>query len=156
MPFHGEQLERETYEVLTSMARQMLVESGTLATLDVVHSAWLKLAPHTFTGEAEFKVVASHAMRQVLADYARAKSAQKRRPGHLTFSDGVIAVVPLVDLHRALEELHAADLRSYEVTVLRYLGGMTVKEVADHLEVSERTVKNVWRLTRAWLADRLS
>ena len=37
------------------------------------------------------------------------------------------------------------------VVELRFFGGLTEPEAAKILEVSERTVRNDWSITRAWL-----
>jgi DNA-directed RNA polymerase specialized sigma24 family protein len=42
------------------------------------------------------------------------------------------------------------------VVELWFFGGLSVKEAAVALEVSERTVKEDWRFARAWLARELS
>ncbi|MFO0983383.1 MAG: ECF-type sigma factor [Planctomycetota bacterium] len=39
---------------------------------------------------------------------------------------------------------------------LRFFGGLQVDEVAKHLGISERTVRNEWRVARAWLLDKMS
>jgi DNA-directed RNA polymerase specialized sigma24 family protein len=39
---------------------------------------------------------------------------------------------------------------------LKYFGGLTVREIAEVLHVSEETVARDWRLARAWLLRELS
>ena len=39
-----------------------------------------------------------------------------------------------------------------KVVELRFFGGLSVKETAAVLEISEESVARVWRLARAWLA----
>jgi RNA polymerase sigma factor (sigma-70 family) len=63
--------------------------------------------------------------------------------------------VDVIDLDRALTELAELDPRRARVVELRYFGGLTVPEVADHLGLSPRTVELDWRGARAWLAARL-
>ena len=56
----------------------------TLQTTALVHEAYLKLfegAERGFSSEVHFLAVASRVMRQVLVDYARARSTQKRSGG---------------------------------------------------------------------------
>jgi DNA-directed RNA polymerase specialized sigma24 family protein len=42
------------------------------------------------------------------------------------------------------------------VVELRYFGGLSVKETAYALEVSERTVENDWSVARVWLRQKMS
>jgi len=39
---------------------------------------------------------------------------------------------------------------------MRYFGGMSEEEIAEHLNVSSRTVKRDWAIARAWLHAELS
>ena len=58
-------------------------------------------------------------------------------------------------VHAALDRLAQLDGRQAQVMTLRYLGGMTVAEVAAALGISVTTVEHDWRLARAWLAGQL-
>jgi RNA polymerase sigma factor (sigma-70 family) len=51
----------------------------------------------------------------------------------------------------ALRKLEAFDPRKSEVVMLRFYLGMTVKEVADTLGLSPRTIDDDWCIARAWL-----
>ena len=37
----------------------------------------------------------------------------------------------------------------------RFFGGLTNREVGEHLDISETTVEADWRFARAWLVDAL-
>jgi RNA polymerase sigma-70 factor (ECF subfamily) len=54
-----------------------------------------------------------------------------------------------------LTGLALRDARQHRVAELRLFGAMTVEEIATALAVSERTVKEDWRLAKIWLAKRL-
>ena len=58
--------------------------------------------------------------------------------------------------NEALSQLASLSPRQAHVAELRLLGGLAVREVAEVLGVSERTVKDDWRVARAWLASRLA
>ena len=58
----------------------------------------------------------------------------------------------VLDLDEALTGLALRDTRQHRVAELRLFGAMTVEEIAATLSVSERTVKEDWRLAKAWLA----
>ncbi len=135
----------------------------TLQPTALVHEAYLRLfamqdAPRD---REHFLAIAAMAMRQILADHARRRTADKRGGGksRSNLDDAVAAgSVPadepdedLVALHEALERLAKADERRYKVVEMRFLGGLTVEETARALQLSERTVESDWRAARAWL-----
>ena len=64
-------------------------------------------------------------------------------------------VKELIALDEALTNLAAADPRKAQVVELRYFGGLSVKETAAVLKVSEDTVARDWRTARAWLLSEL-
>src|SRR6476620_11169313 len=72
------------YEELRRIARRQLRHEGvghTLNTTALVHEAYLRLATPSHLdigGRAEFLAIAATAMRRVLIDYARQRTAQKR------------------------------------------------------------------------------
>jgi RNA polymerase sigma factor (TIGR02999 family) len=125
----------------------------------LVHEAYLKLDHQQrvdWKSRAHFFSIASHMMRRVLVDHARARAAVKRGE-HLTLAldDVDVAVAgPSVDIlavHRALEKLAALDPRQSRLIELRFFGGLTVEEAAAVLDIAPVTVKRDWALARAWL-----
>ncbi len=56
----------------------------------------------------------------------------------------------------ALKALSAMDERKGRVVELRFFGGLSVKETAQVLGISEDTVWRDWRLAKAWLLRELS
>ncbi|MEZ4318783.1 MAG: ECF-type sigma factor [Myxococcota bacterium] len=151
------------YDRLRVLADRYLHRSGseTLRPTALVHEAWMKLqASGGFEGEEHFRAVAAKAMRQILVDRARAKARLKRGENPVRTSLGGVpgeeVEVDVIDLNHALEELERVDPRGARVVELRFFGGLSVDEVATLLEVSPRTVAASWRLSRAWLVDRLA
>ena len=55
-------------------------------------------------------------------------------------------------LEDALERLEAISPRQCRVVELRFFGGLSVVETARFLEISASTVKDEWRVAKAWLA----
>ena len=103
-------------------------------------------------------------MRRILIDYARARGRQKRGGGdHLVtlheastpFRGRDLDHEDLLALEEALERLRAASERQAAIVELRYFGGLTVAEVAEHLGVSVRTVESDWARAREWLQREL-
>ncbi len=99
------------------------------------------------------------AMRRVLVDHARARNARRRGGGDdkrqgLDYTIEAVeaeAQVDLVALNDALERLSELSERQGRTVTLRFFGGMSVPEIAEHLQVSVSTVEKDWRLARAWL-----
>jgi DNA-directed RNA polymerase specialized sigma24 family protein len=61
----------------------------------------------------------------------------------------------VLDLDRALEQLHERNARHARVVECRFFGGLSIEETAAALEISPRTVKYDWALARAWLYETL-
>jgi RNA polymerase sigma factor (sigma-70 family) len=55
-------------------------------------------------------------------------------------------------INAALEELEATDPRLKQVIEMRYFAGLTEKEVADALGVTERTVRRDWQRAKLLLS----
>jgi RNA polymerase sigma-70 factor (ECF subfamily) len=138
----------------------------TLQPTALVHEAFLRLVAQeegAIKDREHFSAVAATAMRQILADRARRRGAQKRGGDRERIAlEDVQAADPkesddadLVALHEALEKLEAIDPRRAKVIELRFLGGLSVEATARHLNVSERTVEADWRAARAWLKTQL-
>jgi len=83
--------------------------------------------------------------------------AEKRGKGvkHVDFDETVFMTdeksEEMVMLDEALKKLAKFDERKAMIVDLRYFGGRTIEEIADHLDVSPSTVDREWRITRAWL-----
>ncbi|HET7697717.1 MAG TPA: ECF-type sigma factor [Vicinamibacterales bacterium] len=131
----------------------------TLSATALVHEAWLRLADQRqpWQGRAHFFGAASHAMRRILIDYARAKTAGKRKGERvsLTAVEDELTSTPsfeeLLTIDTALENLAQVNDRLVRVVECRYFGGLTIPETADALGVSHTTVSEDWRFARAWL-----
>lgn len=137
----------------------------TLQTTALIHEAYLRLVRSPGQGWAsrtEFVAAAARAVRRVLIDYARTAARGKRGGGELRQSeldpDSLPARAPdvdLLELDEALQQLARIDERKVSVVELRFFGGLSEREVAEHLGVSVRAVQCDWRLARAWLHRRL-
>jgi RNA polymerase sigma factor (TIGR02999 family) len=150
------------YEDLRRLAHRQLGREGgghTLQTTGLVHEAYLKLAGGAGAGggavnRAHFLAIASRAMRQVLVDYARRRKADKRGGGvvAVTLNDGEQGMdVSSDDLLAMDEVLEQLEPRQRQVVELRFFGGLEEKDIAEALNVSERTVRRDWVKARAWL-----
>ncbi len=111
---------------------------------------------HLFTTAAKL-------MRQTLIDRARAQLREKRGGGHWQKVDFIEALALPIEantqlpaLDEALTTLASLDPRMAQIVELRYFVGLEVSEVAQLLEVDERTVYRDWAMARAWLRQRMS
>lgn len=105
---------------------------------------------------------AARVMRQLLIDRARAQQRNKRGGGQWQRVDFIEAMAlpmdantRLPELDEALTALAALDPRMAQVVELRYFVGLEVTEVAQLLELDERTVYRDWAMARAWLRERM-
>jgi RNA polymerase sigma factor (TIGR02999 family) len=136
----------------------------TLQPTALVHEAYLRLAGHRagFRSRVHFYGAAAQAMRRILVDHARSRSARKRgQRDPLVDLDKVVGVgmerhVDLVALDGALERLATVAKRAAKVVELRFFGGLSVGETAAFLDISPATVKREWSFARAWLFRALS
>ena len=156
------------YDELRSIAAGVLgarVGGNTLQPTALVHELYLRLAKRNdcqWQDRAHFLAIAAKAMRQILIDHARRKHADKRGGGwrRVTLSK-TLDLAPVIDmdlvaLNDALESLAQLHDRQARIVELRFLAGMTIPEVAHVLELSEKTIKDDWRMARAWLLQKLS
>jgi len=151
------------YDALRDIARNQLHgerADHTLQTTELVHEAYMKLVDHEtvdWQDRQHFFAVAARAMRQILVDHARQRTAQKRGGGAQTVPlDDVspqreLGPGDLIALNDALDRLAERDERKAQVVECRFFGGYTTQETADVLGVSRSTVVRDWRAAQAWL-----
>lgn len=132
----------------------------TLQPTALVHEAWLRLAGNNqpgFDGRGHFFAAAAEAMRRILIDKARRKSALRHGGDQQRMDiDDLQIAMPAKDdellaMNEALHKLAVIHAIQAEVVKLRYFVGLTNVETAQALRLSERTVKNHWAHARAWL-----
>ncbi len=111
----------------------------------------------TWESQSHFYGVATLAMRRILVDHARRRTAGKRqRQLQVTLDTDVPVASPdpsdeIVAVDEALTALALEDPRAAQLVTLRYFGGLTIEEAARVLEISIATAKRDWVLARAWL-----
>ena len=136
----------------------------TLQPTALVHEAYLRLVDGEAVGwesRAHFFGAAAQAMRRVLVDHARRRSAVKRGGEweRVTLVTDLAAeahtATDLLDLHAALERLAALDPERARLVELRFFAGLTLDEAADMLGVSRRKAAKDWAATRLWLLQEL-
>jgi len=140
------------------MARE--VPGQTLQPTALVHEAWLRMAGEggrRWQNRAHFFGAAAEAMRRILIEKARNKARIKRggNPQRLDIEKvDIAAATPdekAVLIDEALKRLQAQDPEKARVVVLKFFEGLTNKEVAECMQVTERTVDRYWAYAKAWL-----
>jgi len=139
---------------------------NTLQPTALINEAWLRLADQTqvdWRDRAHFFGVAAQMMRRVLVDHARTRLTDKRGAGAAVVSldwieieSGAPKLEEILAVDEALERLRHLDSQQAQIAEMRYFAGMTVKETAEVLRVSSRTVDREWALASAWLRRDLS
>ena len=156
------------YEELRRLAAHRMAQEApgqTLQATALVHEAWLRLVGHgnqsRFQNRAHFFAAAAEAMRRILIERARRKSAQRHGGGLERVdldqidlpekaSDGL-----LLRVDTALETLAQEDARAADLVKLRFFAGLSMEQTAQALGITDRTARRDWRFARAWLFDAL-
>ncbi len=136
---------------------------GSVEPTALAHEAWLRLQARdglSFSDRREFFAFAAKAMRSILVDRARAAATLRRGGDRLRVGVQDLRAeeprdVDLLDLEQALERLAALDPESAALVELRFYGGLSHKEIAEHTGASLRHVERRWRFARAWLHSAL-
>jgi RNA polymerase sigma factor (TIGR02999 family) len=132
----------------------------------LIHEAWLRLAGQpriAWRDRAHFFGLAARMMRRILVDHARARLAAKRGAGAVVLSLDWVEIDSsprkldeILAVDESLERLHQLDPQEARIVEMHYFAGMTVKETAEALGISPRTVDREWALASAWLRRELS
>ena len=152
----------DMYDDLHRMASSYMHNEKNTVSLSptvLIHELYLRLPgeKHEELSRTHFFALASRTMRRALVDQARFRNRKKRgselarreltdweaiSPNN---ADHVLAV------DEAITELGRLDQRQAQIVEMRFFGGMNVAEVAEHLNVSKRTVESDWTMAKAWL-----
>ena len=156
------------YDELRAIARNHMRherQNHTLQATVLVHEAFLQLAGDSnveWQNRAHFFALASRAMRRILIDYARAAHAEKRPGAHeqVELESALIFTeerkVDVLALNEALERLATWDPRQSQVVEMKFFAGLSFEEIAEVLNISDRTAKRDWMMARAWLHAELT
>ena len=167
-PHAADELLPLVYDELRKLAAQRMAHEApghTLQPTALVHEAWLRLVnaeAHGFQNRGHFFAAAAEAMRRILIDHARRKSARKHGGGLQRVDLDQIDVPARADddtllgINDCREALSREDPKAAELVKLRFFGGLSVEEAAQAMGVTDRTARRYWRFARAWLRDALS
>jgi RNA polymerase sigma factor (TIGR02999 family) len=166
----GDELLPLIYDELRALARSYMRRERpghTLQTTALVHEAFLRLGGGgdiSWENRTHFMKVAARAMRRILIDHARSKKSERKggnREREPLEEDAAILMgdeessIDILALDSALVKLGEVDPRIVQVVELRFFAGMSVEDTAKVLDVSPSTVKNEWRMAKAWLMHQM-
>ena len=158
----ADQLLPLVYEDLRRVAAQKMAQETpgqTLQATALVHEAWIRVGgeEQSWENRTHFFVAAAEAMRRILIDRARSKRAIRHGGGQQRVDLDEVEIVAglpdeeLLAVHEALDRFALHHDTKAELVKLRYFAGLTIKEAADVLGISEPTAKRYWAYARAWL-----
>lgn len=159
-----ERLMALVYEDLKRIAHGQMARirpDQTLGTTVLVHEAFEKMAVQqqlAVRDRTAFYALCACAMRQIIIDHYRRRSAGKRKsddPRRLADYEhqraNPEAGNALDALGRVLSDLVRRDERMVQVFEMRYFAGLPDAEIARSLDISMRTVQRLANRARAWI-----
>ena len=161
-----EQLAPLVYDELHRIARRQMSKERpghTLQPSALVNEAFMRLIDYdgvNWENRRHFFRLAARMMREVLINYAASRKSVKRggTAQRVTLDEalvrektGAMGLEDLLALNEALQRLAQEDDRCARVVELMFFGGLSERETADELGISDRTVKREWRYARLWL-----
>lgn len=156
------------YDELREMASSYLRRerpSHTLQPTALVHESYLRLLNQRtvdWSDRLQFLSIAARMMRRILADHADARKTEKRGgeapklqlDAALEFFDQ--RAINVADVDQALRDLESLDPRQAQLVELRFFAGLSIKETAELMALSEATVRREWTIARRWLQQEIS
>ncbi len=155
------------YEELRRLAAHKIANEApgqTLQATELVHEVWLRVArdkEQRWENRAHFFAAAAEAMRRILVERARRRQRLRHGGGQeqVELEESAIAAPADDDkillINEALEALEAEDALQAQVVKLRFFVGLSEREIAEGLGVSEKTVQRYWVHAKAWLYERI-
>lgn len=150
------------YEELRKMAAAKMATERpdhTLQPTALVNEAFIRLVGNQGDWESRrhFFGAASEAMRRILIESARRRKTSKRGAGavHTPLEEAVhslpTAEDKLLQVHEVVDSLEAHDPVKAQVVKLHVFVGLTHREIASLLDLSERTTRRHWKLATSWM-----
>jgi RNA polymerase sigma factor (TIGR02999 family) len=158
-----DQLLPVVYDELRALAHVKLQRESpghTLQTTALAHEAYLKLVEQhavNWQGRAHFLALAAQAMRRILVDHARGQARAKRGSDadrvSISHAEDLAGTgeVDVLALDESLARLAQHEPVAARVVELRFFGDLMDSEIAEVLEISDRTVRRHWNYAKAWL-----
>lgn len=151
------------YEELRRLARNRLASEKpgqTLQATALVHEAYLRLVgddSNNWNGRGHFFGAAAEAMRRIVIDNARRKSAVKHggQQNRIEFPSELVVEHGrsdrILELNDAIDKLAFQDVQKSELVKLKLFAGLSTTEAGQALGISSATAHRHWDYCRAWL-----
>lgn len=159
-----DQLFVAAYGELRRLAMSRLYRGGrstVLGTTALVHESYLRItrsASLNCRDRAAFFLYAARVMRAVIVDAVRERQACKRGAGavHMTLDTALLdahasPAADVLRVHESLAMLEQVDPTLARVVEMRYFGGYSDIEIAQALDVTDRSVRRYWHRARQLL-----
>jgi len=145
------------YQRLKEIAKiqRIKIKGSSLNTTALVNEAWLKSQQNnkTFNDRNHFFAYSALAMRHILLNEAKKNRLLTFVDQPDELSQKVIKESDyLIDLENALTRLKAFNPSLEQVFTFKFFGDMEFSDIAEVMNVSERTVFRNWKKARAMLA----
>jgi RNA polymerase sigma factor (TIGR02999 family) len=150
------------YDELHRMAQREIRRNAslTLSPTTLLRETYLSMRERSssqFADSAQFMAYAARAMRGLLIDYVRNRTAQKR--GGAFEITALPTEVPepagadseILKLAEALQELEDTDARLARLVDLKFFCGFSFAEIGELLGISQRTAQRDWDKARIYL-----
>lgn len=159
--YSSDKLLPEVYEALRRLAAHCLGgewrSNQTLQPTALVHEVWLRVRREDcdlWKSEGHFFGAAAHAMRRILVERARYKSAAKRKlptEAEIFHDNWCENDDHIVMIHDCLSVLEKTDPASAKVVLLKFYAGLDNGEIARITGKGVRTVERQWMFAKAKL-----
>jgi RNA polymerase sigma factor (TIGR02999 family) len=156
------------YEELRQLAHRRLKASPrgiTLETMGLLHESYLRFlnaGSLRVKDRAHFMAYSSKVMRSIIIDLSRTHRAERHGGGALRVTlnsqvadEAHTSDEQLIRIDEVLEELNHTEPRLVQVVEMRYFGGLNETEIAELLDLTERTVQRDWHKARLLLSAAL-
>lgn len=171
-PNAAEELLPLVYDELRKLATSRLARENEFhrsGATSLVHDAYLRLVGPAndaqFANHRHFFAAAAEAMRRILIDRARKRSAQKHGGEHKKLDLDLLVLGDPNQIHgdeevlaldEAINELQEHNLQAAELVKLRFFAGFKHSEAADVLGISRRQADGLWIIAKTWLYQQLA
>jgi RNA polymerase sigma factor (TIGR02999 family) len=154
------------YGELKHWAAQLLrrAPGATLSATALVHEVYVRFSDHDakpLRDRGHFFALAARAMRQIVIEHARRRSAIKRG-GDRVATDLETAInlhdddfTRALEIDAALLALEQCDTDLARLVELHFFAGLTFEEIGVAMHRHERTVRRDWEFARAFLRSEL-
>jgi RNA polymerase sigma factor (TIGR02999 family) len=148
-----------------AQARLASLHSGqTLTPTVLVHEAYVKLIQADgleLQSRRHFFACAGRAMRNIIVDQLRSSNALKRGGDQvaITLTENIAGedgMRSLLDLDQAMDELDRISPKQRELVEMKFFAGLSIREIAELMEISDRTAWREWQRARAFLHARVA